>query len=728
NFWPSNAKENGPNGPCGPCSEIFYDYEPEKGTVPKDPDDEPGRFSEVWNLVFTQFNRQDGGVLEPLPGKNIDTGMGLERLAAVLQGKKCNFDIDLFEPILAAVNKEVPGLATKQQRIITDHMRAVVFGITDGVVPSNEGRGYVMKKLIIDITDIVLRAGNAKPVIYKLVPSVVKSMGDAYPDIVKKADNISDIILSVEKAYIRVRQERMPQLKKEIQELLEKKTVQTPDDLGTLLFTYRDTYGLTRPAIEEALNEANVPGDMRKQALVKFDDNMRKQQEQSRAGSKMTGDVFTGDELKISLPKTDFLGYKESYGTGTILALFINNVRVEEVHPGDQVKVILDKTPFYAESGGQVGDTGEICGDKGGRIRITDTQKNNDVFVHIGVVEEGNLVTDQLVHAQIDYDRRLAIMRHHTATHLLQAALREVLGDHVQQQGSMVAEDRLRFDFTHPKAITTDELLTIEKRTNEMVRACDTIVKEYLPLEEAKKRGALAFFAEKYGKTVRVVTIGNYSKEFCGGTHLSSTGEIGLIKVTGENAIAQGIRRIEAKTGFFAWEYTVEEHQQLEQVAQGLKAPVAEVVERVQAQTQRIKQLEKDLEKFRFESLKNLVDNILDSAESLQSDAKLVTYCFQDIDMGLLRQMADLLKKKSKSAIIVLGAKTMENASLLVSVSDDLVKKGVNARDIINEVAPLIDGKGGGRPQLAQAGSKQVTKIDGAVKEANKIIKEKLTI
>ncbi len=711
NFWPSNAKENGPNGPCGPCSEIFYDYHPEAGTFPDDPDDEMGRFSEVWNLVFTQYNRQDGGVLEPLPGKNIDTGMGLERLAAVLQGKKNNFETDVFAPILKAVDAHVSIDDSQSDRklryVIADHLRGICFGIGDGVVPSNEGRGYVIKKLIIDSSDICLRAGTKEPVIYKLVPALVEAMREQYPDMIEKSDDIQQTVKSVEMAYIKVRQERLPEFEAAV------KSAQTAQDLGQVIFAYRDTYGLALNTIEKALDDISLDEKLVKSAWSEFETLMKHQQEQSRASSKMTGDVFTGTELQLDLPKTEFLGYRQAESTSSVLKLFIGSDRVNEVKAGDQIKFVLDKTPFYAESGGQQGDIGQVTSDDG-LIRVTDTQKIDDVFVHFGVVESGTFRTDSIVKAIINIDRRLSIMRNHTATHLMQSALREILGTHIKQQGSLVAEDRLRFDFSHPKAISPKELQAIEDMVNLFVRACDQVTTEYLSIEEARQSGALAFFAEKYGKTVRVVTIGNYSKEFCGGTHLGSTGQIGVFKIVSESAIAQGIRRIEAKTGTGALDYISTQEKQLSELAKLFKAPVEEVTDKVKAQAKKLKDLERSYEQLQFEALKSVVEGSLNDVHVVD-DVVIYKKIIPNTDMAVLRKVSDFLKQKLPSSLIILGASSANGASVLISSSEAAIAKGWKANELIQQAAQKIGGRGGGRPQLAQAGGKQSQKLDEAV-------------
>ncbi|MBP9854714.1 MAG: alanine--tRNA ligase [Candidatus Omnitrophica bacterium] len=722
NFWPSNAKENGPNGPCGPCSEIFYDYHPELGGFPSDPDHDKGRFCEVWNLVFTQFNRKDGGILEPLPGKNIDTGMGLERLTAVLQGKINNFETDIFAPILKAIDEHIHFESTESSKrneryVMADHIRAIVMGIGDGVIPSNKERGSVIRRLITEITDIAVRTtGKFEPVIYKLVPSVIKTMKNGYPDIESKATMITDNILSVEKAFLKVREVRIPEFEKIVAE-----NQSSADHLGADIFNFKDTYGLTLSTMISVLEKKGVSKSVVEKALVAYRLHMKKQQDQSRASSKMTGDVFAGSDLQLDLPKTDFLGYHHAQSTSSILKIFKGSDRVNVAQKGDAIKVILDKSPFYAESGGQIGDSGIITlGDAS--IRISDTQKMEDIFIHYGNIEQGSFKTDDVVTALIDIDRRLSIMRNHTATHLLQSAMREILGEHIKQQGSLVAEDRLRFDFSHPKAISEKELSDIENMVNLFVRACDQVTTEYLPIEEARSRGALAFFAEKYGKTVRIVSIGNYSKEFCGGTHLGSTGQIGVFKIIQESAIAQGIRRIEAATGISALKRINQNAQQLKQIADLFKVPTEEVLSKVENQNRKIKEMEKDFETLKFESIKAMIVPELDKIK-VTNGISIYKNVFNNIEMSVLKKITDFIQQKLPASVIILGAKSNDSASVVISSSTQAINQGFKADALIKQAAEIIDGRGGGQPKLAQAGGKNPQKLDEAI---NKIYDQML--
>lgn len=720
NFWPSQAKTKGPNGPCGPCSEIFYDYGADVGCKsPKcDPGCSCGRFSEIWNLVFTQFNRQDGGVLSPLPNKNIDTGMGLERLAAVAQGKKTNFEIDLFMPILAAIDTDAKKakvvLTAKERNIIADHMRAIVFSIADGVIPSNEGRGYVVKRLITDIADIMLEKSDTS-FVSKLVPSVVEAMREPYPELTDKQRNISIWIQKTEEAYKKVRQERIPELKKEAKA--------SPKNLGAIIFKYRDTFGLTLSAVNKVLKDLKITNDKIEHALKEAEALMDKQREKSRAASKMTGDVFTSSGLDLrGVAKTAFVGYDHVESKAKVVALFKDGNSVKKASTGETAQIILDKTPFYAESGGQVGDTGIIKNDKTA-TEITQTYKISDVIIHKGEIKKGPIAVGDKVEAVVDREKRLDIMRNHTATHLLQSALREALGTHVHQQGSFVSSDRLRFDFTHPKSLSLKEAEQIENIVNAHIRDCHSVNKKNMTLAEAQKEGALAFFAEKYGQNVRVVTVGEVSKELCGGTHLDNIGQIGIFKIVGESAIAQGIRRIEAVTGRHALAFVRTTEHQVAQIADILKVSQTEIIPKLEAQTKKIKELERELSQLKIESLQNSMDDLINKAKNING----VTYIaseFPGSDIETLRRIVDRIKQKARSALIAVGACGDNGTALIISVSDDLVKKNIAANAFIAKVSTKINASGGGRAQLAQAGCKEKINLTMVFEYIETLIKE----
>jgi len=728
NFWPAEAREKGPNGPCGPCSEIFFDFGinpdcsnknlPVRQAGDCDPTCNCGRFAEVWNLVFTQFNRKDGGVLEPLPAKNIDTGMGLERLVAVMQGKKNNYETDLFQPIIKAIEEETKhfgySITDIDKRIIADHIRAITFGIADGVIPSNDGRGYIMKRLIIDATDKMIPMGRQGARLYKLISTVAKVMQDPYTELSNKADDIAGIIRKIQESYLITRNERIPELKEKTKRLKDiSNNIERTRKLGELIFLYRDTYGLTTATIEKAIGESAIENNIVVESWKFYDDLMEDQKNKSRAGSKMTGDVFADAALNLNVPKTEFTGYDQTRGTAAILKLFIENKEVAEAKAGQAVKIVLDKTPFYAESGGQMGDTGTIT-KNGFSIHVTDTQKIVDVFIHSGVIHKGTFKVNDEVDTQIDKARRLSIMRNHTATHLLQAALRKVLGTHVQQQGSLVAPDRLRFDFTHPQALTKEQTQTIESLVNGQIKANNIVEKKAMDLKEAKESGAMAFFAEKYKDIVRVVSIGDYSKELCGGTHLKSTGEIKKFRITNESAIAQGIRRIEARTAEAANDFDQEKKKQ--------------EAERAESQAKRLKELEEQKKSDRqsLESFKNSLNGVINDSP-IYGNTKIITHTFENVSQETLRYSADLIKQNTQSVAIIVGSTFPDSAIMVVATSGDLVQKGISAPQTIKELPSAgIPFYGGGQPTFAQAGSKDPKQLPKAIEKVKNLIREKL--
>lgn len=720
NFWPSNARLNGPNGPCGPCSEIFFDWG--VGNC-KDPDCNPdcncGRFCEVWNLVFTQYNRKDGGVLEPLPARNIDTGMGLERLTAVMQGKRNNFETDLFMPVIQAVTHAVAGegvnISLKDTRVIADHARAVTFGLADGVVPSNEGRGYVMRKLVVDMSNILLQAGITKPLVHTFIPVVVSLMKGPYPELLGRQAEIEAAVRRVEESVIKLNAQKVPEFAAELARVRPEPLV-----VGELMFRYRDTYGLPLALIQAKVKEA-FGDDILALAGIHAEGLMARQKDRSRASSKMQGDVFLAGDVDIKdLPKTVFFGYDQPALEAVVLRLFVNAVAVDEARQGDAVTVILDKTPFYAAQGGQCADTG-VIGTQTSSVDISDTQKISDVYTHKGVVTRGVLRCGDNVKASIDGERRMAVARHHTATHLLQAALRLVLGEHVKQQGSLVDAERLRFDFIHPKAVTRQEIEKIEDIVNGFIRRSDRVAKNEMPLEEASKSGALAFFAEKYGTTVRVVSAGDYSREFCGGTHLDCTGQAGLFRIISEGAVAQGIRRIEAVTGAAAMDAVRARDHILEKTAALLKTVPEDIAFKVESQTKRLKELQKKVSDLNFNVIKAGLDEVIATAETVKG-VVIVHHVFRDVDMDILRRLSDIIKQKCPSSVHVLGA-VNDEASLLVTVTDDLVARNIRAGEIVQKAAPVMAGSGGGRPNMAQAGGKEPAKLAEAVDLAVKLVK-----
>ncbi|MBP6920024.1 MAG: alanine--tRNA ligase [Candidatus Omnitrophica bacterium] len=725
NFWPADAKENGPNGPCGPCSEIFIDLGPSVGC--KKPDCSPacscGRFIEIWNLVFTQFNRKDGGVLEPLPQKNIDTGMGLERITAVMQGVTNNFETDLFQPIIKEIRQISEEYVLKLEDVdarkpfysntviysIADHMRAVTFSIYDGVLPSNEGRGYVIRKLIRKCIFSLWKT-QQEPFLNKLVPIVAQVMKVPYPDLVRRQENIADVILAEEKSFIAT-------LKTSTQLLKDKfagfERNQNPDLAGKIAFQLYDTHGIPVDLTASWLNTKKIMFSQKA-----YDQELGQQKERSKAQSAMQGDVFNLKEAHLKdVAATVFTGYETVSGDAKIIKILRDGQETDRIQTGEEAKLILDSSVFYAESGGQVGDTGFIR-TATGVFEVADTRKFEKVFLHVGTVKEGTINSGDPAQVQVDVQRRLSIARNHTATHLLQAALRKVLGDHVQQQGSWVGVDRLRFDFTHFKQVSQPELDRIEEIVNGLVIGNLQVSKREMSLEEARKQGALAFFAEKYEDTVRVVSVEGVSKEFCGGTHLDQTGFIGLFKILHESSVASGVRRIEAATGSTAYRLMKEEQEAMSAVAQALRAPVDKAVSELEKRLKTIKDMEKQLASQRLQSVAADIDRLIARAADIKG-VKVIMERLQGADMDILRKAADLIKQKEQRVVIALGSGGEGRANLIIATNIP----SIDSQAMIKQVAPEIGGSGGGRKDFAQAGGTQPDRIEAAFEKIQAILK-----
>ena len=708
NFWPAEAKSKGPNGPCGPCSEIFYDFGPGVGCGEKicDPSCSCGRFVEIWNLVFTQFNRKDDGSLEPLPSKNIDTGMGLERLAAVMQGKQNNFETELFQPIIKEIQRGVEieiNLEDSKKLIyaIADHLRAVVFSIYDGILPSNEGRGYVVRKIIRKSVLHLRSLGINKPFLNKLVGQLAQIMHAPYPDLKQRQEDIAQVILNEEVNFIKVLESSIDIIKnneKPVLDSIERDLLAQPKSIdGTILASpptcstialsivrYYDTNGIPISLSKEYFDNLLRLKKVRTNPNA-IDDDIEKQfnrlKELSKSKSKMKGDVFDSKSLGIKLNATKFTGYEEDSTQANILAIL-----------KDGKEIILDQTPFYAESGGQVGDTGKLINGKN-VFEVLNTQKIGNVILHIGKVNSGSFKKGDKVIAQINIKRRSNIARNHTATHILQAALRQVLGNHVQQQGSLVAEEKFRFDFTHFKGLSKEEISRVEEVANNYIVKNQSVNCKEMAFKDAKKAGALAFFEEKYGENVRVVAIGDISKELCGGTHLTNVGEIGLIKIISEGSVASGIRRIEGVTAGFAQQFIKDEQEK--------------AVEESKKRS-KLKEL-KEQEKKRSSEVNNRLRDAMPKLmeKGLKINGINVVYSLEpDLDMNALRFLADNLKSGLKQSVIVLGSQDNEQnrASLVIAVTQDLLVRGLDAGALIRQIAPVIGGSGGGRQDFAQAG------------------------
>jgi alanyl-tRNA synthetase len=718
NFWPSEAKEKGPNGPCGPCSEIFFDQGSSTGCGKPscNPSCNCGRFVEVWNLVFTQFNRKDDGILEPLPKKNIDTGMGLERLAAIMQGVYSNFQTDLFQPIIKEIVSSLKPQASSQEELIyavADHLRAVVFAIYDGVLPSNEARGYVVRKIIRKSVLHLKALGMKNPFLYKLVPVLSEIMKNHYPDLEKRRENIAEIILAEEKNFIATLNSSDTLFKDKFSGLLKK---QDPPAAGRIAFCLYDTYGMPLELTKQWLDKHNI-----KISQEAFDKELEEQKLRSKLQSSMKGDVFGIKGLGLNIKETKFLGYKDYQTKAKILQIVKGNQEAKKISKGDEAKIILDKTVFYPESGGQITDTGEIR--KGKNIfEVLDTQKSGKVIIHTGKVKEGSFKKSDIVLSKIDTERRLSITRNHTATHLLQAALRKVLGAHVQQQGSLVAQDRLRFDFTHFKDIDNSQLDRIEETVNNYIINNHSLDTKEMPLSTAKRQGALAFFGEKYEDKVKVVAIGDFSRELCGGTHLDSTGQIGIFKIVQEGSVASGIRRIEAVTGTFAYKMIKEQENIIANISSSLNVPVWNIKAELEKRLTRIKELEKQLNLQKSDIIKNSLDTLIQNAQNI-NDSRIICHIFENADMDLLRRTVDLIKQRIDKAVIALGSKNNDRALLVIGITPELVQKGLDATKLIVEVSKLIGGSGGGRKDFAQAGGNKPENFPAAFEKLKEIIR-----
>ncbi len=728
NFWPSNAPTDGPNGPCGPCSEIFFDQGENVGCGRKEcePACDCDRFVEIWNLVFTQFDRKEGGRLEPLPSKNVDTGMGLERMVRVIQGVQTNFDIDIFRPLIKYL-EEITHLKYHENlehavlmRRISDHLKACVFCISDGVLPSNEGRGYVERRLLRRAIRDGTQLGIQECFLYQLVPIVSDVMQECYPDIKQRRENIARIVKSEEEKFhetleqgTRILEECLGTLKQSKQKVLP----------GQVAFKLYDTYGFPMDMTEIILGEKGFSVDK-----VGFEKELQKQREQARLSSQMTGQVFdTGPLSKIKdISKgTKFLGYESNECEGKVIAIIQDDQLVDVATAGNEVTVILDQTPFYGESGGQIGDTG-ILEANGCVVNIVDTKKNNDFSLHVGKITKGELKKGGAITAKIDVHRRNAIRRNHSATHILHYVLRKVIGQHAEQAGSLVTSDRLRFDFHHFSALTKEEITRIEDLVNESIMENTSVHAKELSIQEAKNAGAMALFGEKYGETVRMVSIDNFSKELCGGTHVGSSGEIGLFRIVGESSIAAGIRRIEAMTGTAALNSEREKEKILQEMCGILNAPENKLVTKAQEFLAELKNLQKEIQKVRQRELSNKVDSFVQDAQEV-SGIKIIARKLEDATSDDLRKMVDLLMKAAGESAIILGASQDGRVSIVTAISPTLIRRGLHAGNISKDVAKIVGGGGGGRPDMAQAGGQYVAKLDEAIRFAAELLAKKLS-
>ncbi|MBH1682106.1 alanine--tRNA ligase [Stenotrophomonas maltophilia] len=690
NFW-----QMADTGPCGPCTEIFYDHGDHiAGGPPGSPDEDGDRFIEIWNLVFMQFDRQPDGTLVPLPAPCVDTGMGLERLAAILQHVHTNYEIDLFQALIRKAS-ELTGTAdleNKSLRVIADHIRACSFLIVDGVLPSNEGRGYVLRRIIRRALRHGWMLGVRQPFFSKLVPTLVEQMGEAYPELPAAVDTVTRALQAEEERFAETLDAGM--------KIFEDVAGKASNGVipGVDAFRLYDTYGFPLDLTQDIARERDLTVD-----IAGFDAAMEQQRETARAAGKFGGGVTLPAELVATLSPTVFLGYDRLQADGlSVLALLKDGRPVQSADAGDSVIVITNQTPFYAESGGQVGDTGVLTGN-GVRLAVEDTQKFAGQFHgHVGTLSEGGLKVGDVLSGQVDGERRGATILNHSATHLLHAALREVLGTHVQQKGSLVAPDRLRFDFSHFQPISAEELAVIERKVNQQVRANNAAEVHTMAMQEALDFGAMALFGEKYGEHVRVLKMGDYSTELCGGTHVNRTGDIGLFKITSEGGVSAGVRRIAAVTGQGALDYVDAEEARLAEAADLRGGSAADVVEKIRALGQRQKQLERELDAVKAKVAAGATADLSGQAVEV-AGVKVLAARLEGFDAKALRDAMDRLKQQLGNAVIVLAGAQDGKAALVAGVNGSAMGK-VKAGELLSHIAGQIGGKGGGRPDLAQGG------------------------
>lgn len=707
NFW-----QMGDTGPCGPCSEIFYDHGEEIwGGIPGSPEEDGDRWIEIWNCVFMQFNRDEQGNMNPLPKPSVDTGMGLERMAAVMQHVHSNYEIDLFQDLLKAVARETGAAFSMDEpslKVIADHIRSCSFLIADGVLPSNEGRGYVLRRIIRRAVRHGYKLGQSKPFFHKLVADLVKEMGGAYPELKEKQAQIEEALKNEESRFAQTLETGMALLENALA-----KGGKTLD--GEIIFKLYDTYGFPYDLTADICRERNIELDE-----AGFNREMEAQRARARAAQSFKANA----QLPYEGQDTEFKGYSERQTESKVLALYKDGEQVNELNEGDSGAVVIDFTPFYAESGGQVGDVGYIFAGEN-RFEVRDTQKiKAAVFGQFGVQTSGRLKVGDSVTAKVDDEIRNANMRNHSATHLMHKALRDVLGGHVEQKGSLVTAESTRFDISHPQAVTAEEIAEVERRVNEAILANVAVNAAIMSMEDAQKTGAMMLFGEKYGDEVRVLQMGGFSTELCGGTHVSRTGDIGLFKIISEGGIAAGVRRIEAITGLNALKWAQEQERLVKDIIAETKAQTEkDVLAKIQAGAAHAKALEKELARAKAELAVHAGAKLLDDAKDLGS-AKLVAAQIE-ADAAALREIVTDLTGKSEQAVVLLAAVNEGKVSLCAGVSKALTSK-VKAGDLVKFAAEQVGGKGGGRPDLAQAGGSDVEKLPAMIDSVKDWIGAKL--
>jgi alanyl-tRNA synthetase len=709
NFWAM-----GDTGPCGPCSEIFYDHGPEvAGGPPGSAEEDGDRYVEIWNLVFMQYDRGPDGKLTPLPKPSVDTGMGLERISAVMQGVHSNYDIDLFKNLIRAAGKlaGTSVLTSSSLRVIADHIRASSFLVVDGVTPSNEGRGYVLRRIIRRAIRHGYKLGIHEPFFYKLVPVLAQEMGGAYPELLSRRAVTERVLRQEEERFAETLANGMVLLESAIRNLRGGKVID-----GETVFKLYDTYGFPADLTADVARERGLTIDSEG-----FETAMEQQRRRSQESSKFGADQSAG--VKVDA-ETAFSGYEELNSAGQVVALLKDGASVQTLSSGDKGEVVLDRTPFYAESGGQVGDAGELTG-SGVRFAVADTQRRGAAHAHLGEVAEGTIRVGDILEARVDARRRQATVLNHTATHLLHAALRQVLGTHVQQKGSLVAPDRLRFDFAHYQAVTPEELLEIERLVNAQIRANAPGEVRVMDYDAAVGEGAIALFGEKYDKNVRVLKVGDFSMELCGGTHVQRAGDIGLFKIVSEGGVASGVRRIEALTGEGALAYVEQGDSLLRDLAALVRGSREDVGDKVREQLERVKQLEREVRtlKDRLASGKS-VDLAADAVDV--QGVKVVATKVDGADAGALRSAVDQLKEKFKSAVVVLASvESPAKVVLVVGVTDDQTSR-IKAGELAGAVAAQVGGRGGGRADFAQAGGTKPEALDAALASVREFVRARL--
>jgi alanyl-tRNA synthetase len=713
NFWAM-----GDTGPCGPCTEIFYDHgEDIWGGPPGTADEDGDRYIEIWNLVFMQYNRSADGEMHDLPAPSVDTGMGLERLAAIMQGVHNNYDIDLFQHLIkaAAAVTGTDDLSNKSLRVIADHIRSCAFLIVDGVMPSNEGRGYVLRRIIRRAARHAHQLGMNDPFFYKLVAPLVEQMGEAYPELAAAKGGVETALLKEEQRFAETLDQGMRILESDLKGL---KGKQIP---GETVFKLYDTYGFPLDLTADIARERGLTVDE-----AGFEHAMEQQRERGRSAS--TFGVDYNQDIQTCCC-SEFTGYENVTQRGKVVELFVDGEAAESVSAGQAAVVILDETPFYAESGGQVGDIGELIAD-GVEFTVGDTQKQGDSILHIGHLHSGSIKLGDSLQAVVDTRHRDVIKRNHSATHLMHASLRQVLGDHVQQKGSLVDASKLRFDFSHSEPVAQDEIYRIEQQVNEVIRGNGVASATEMPLAEAKASGAMALFGEKYDDVVRVVSMGQqggetFSTELCGGTHVNRVGDIGFFKVISESGVASGVRRIEAVTGDAAVRWVEDNESRLAQVAELVKSSQLDVTDKLQQVLGKLREQEKELNQLKGKLASQAGSDLSSQAEDING-VKVLTAKLDGVASKDLRDTMDQLKNKLGSAAIVLASEANGKVSLIAGVTKDVTAK-VKAGELVNIAAAEVGGKGGGRPDMAQAGGDQPENIAAALSASKNWLRERLS-